>query len=130
MIGTITLSGPCLTQVAVGMGEGVKVGDTVNVEDTVAVSVGGAGVNVAVDVAVGPGNNPVPHADNKIDIPRIHMVIFFIYFLMIKFPDDAQSIERQPGSDYINDFRFFRDDFRQAAGGDDSHVVSQFGPEP
>ena len=96
MIGTITWSGPCCTQVAVGTGDavnvGVMVGVCVPVGDgiTVAVSVGGRGVDVAVEVGVAT-NIPVLHADNKIETPKVNANIFFI--LLVEFPDDAQAIQ-------------------------------------
>jgi hypothetical protein len=60
------------------MGEAVNVGRTVKVGVTVAVSVGGRGVDVVVEVEVDPVNNPVPQPDNKIDAPISKPVIFFI----------------------------------------------------
>ena len=55
----------------------------VNVGVIVAVSVGGSGVKVGVEVEVGAANHPVPHADSEIQTPRANGIIFFIYFLMI-----------------------------------------------
>jgi hypothetical protein len=60
------------------MGEAVKVGGTVKVGVTVAGSVGGRDVIVIVIVRIGLANTPVPHPDNKIDIPMIKINIFFI----------------------------------------------------
>ena len=108
-----------------GLGEAVNVGVTVNVIDAVAVSVGGRGVDVIVGVAVGAANNPVPHPDNKIDIPKNKAIIFFIRFLLIEFPDKPQSIQREPWRDVIDHLRFFCDDFSHAAGCDDFHIASK-----
>ena len=82
MIGTSTVSGPWWTQVGVGMGEAVKVGVIVAVGVIVEVTVG-EGVIVIVAVAVGSGlaNAPDSHPDNKIESPRIKIIVFFIRFL-------------------------------------------------
>jgi hypothetical protein len=58
------------------MGEAVNVGVTVKVWVAAAGSVGGG--SVAVVVEVGLANTPVPHPDNKIEIPIIKAIIFFI----------------------------------------------------
>ena len=72
-----------------GLGEAVNVGVMVKVWVGVAVLVGGRGVKVVVGVEVGSANTPVPHPDNKIDIPKNKANIFFIRFLLIEFPDDS-----------------------------------------
>jgi len=112
------------------MGEAVNVGVMVDVWVTVAVPVGGRGVNVVVGVEVDSASIPVPHPDNKIESPIIKINIFFIRFLVIEFPDHSKSVKREPGRDEINNLRFLCDDFRHAARGDNFHVASQLGPEP
>ena len=117
--------------VNVGVTVAKRVGVTVKVWVTVArsASVGGGGVNVVGGVEVDSAKIPVPHPDNKIDSPMIKINIFFICFLVIEFPDNSQSVEREPGRDEINNLCFLCDDFGHAARGDDFHIASQFGPE-
>jgi hypothetical protein len=68
---------------AVNAGTMVAVGVIVDVGVTVAVSVGGGGVYVIV--GLGAAKAIPPHADNKIDTPKVNIKIFFI--LVIEFPD-------------------------------------------
>ncbi len=120
------MSGPWYTHVAVGTGEAVhvNVGAGRAVFVAVAVASGGGGVGVVI----GAANNPPPvHASSRIAIPQIPMILFFI--LVIEFPDDPQTVEREPGADDVDDFCFFGDNFCQPACGDDFHIASQFGPE-
>jgi hypothetical protein len=56
----------------------VNVGVMVGLFVTVALSVGGTGVNVGVAVEVGLAKNPVPHADSEIQTPKANIIIFFI----------------------------------------------------
>jgi hypothetical protein len=62
------------------MGEAVKVGVIVEVGVTVEVTVG-EGVIVIVAVGIGLANTPDSHPDNKIESPRIKIIVFFIRFL-------------------------------------------------
>jgi hypothetical protein len=60
------------------MGEAVNVGVMVDAWVTVAVPVGGSGVDVMVAAEVGAAKIPIPHPDNKIDSPIIKTNIFFM----------------------------------------------------
>lgn len=51
-----------------------------------------------VGVDVGSANTPVPHPDNKIDIPKNKANIFFIRFLLIEFPDDLYLLSVSHGA--------------------------------
>jgi hypothetical protein len=62
------------------MGEAVNVGVIVDVGVTVEVAVGEE-VTVIVAVGCGFANMLVPHPDNKIEIPIIKIIVFFICFL-------------------------------------------------
>jgi len=48
---------------------------------------------------------------------------------MVQFPDDAQPIQCQPGSQMLDDVCFGGDEVDQAARADDVHVLAEFGPE-
>ena len=85
-IGTTIASGPCTTQVGVGVGETVGVGVTVGVEVTVivlegeAVSVGDGGV-LGVIVGSGAASTAPPQAVNSKDTPKMMRTKCFILIL-------------------------------------------------
>jgi hypothetical protein len=156
-MGTTTASGPCATQVGVGVGEMVKVGVMVAVGVRVADSVG-VGSVVTVAVGFGAASTVPPQPANNIDTTNVNKISCLIclmkssmvsirrhwlstvkrsiktcrlldHGLLIEFPNDAQAVQRKPGRDDVDHVSLFSDDFGQPACSDDFHVASQLGPK-
>lgn len=49
--------------------------------------------------------------------------------LTIHFPNETQTVEGEPRRDDLDDVGFFGDDLREAARGDNLHVLAEFGAE-
>lgn len=119
--------GPCTTQVGVGTGDAVDVGEGVFVNIAGAVLVGESGLAVRVGLATTLCVAGVAmQEDNKNRTPAT-IFIFLIDIIdclegMVEIPKNAQAVQSKPGSNNLDDIGFLGNDFGKTACGDDLHL--------